>query len=56
MNCAWRMPGLEVYATPRRIVVIAREAASRQADEESMAKGPPADRAYDSEGNRQEPH
>jgi len=42
--------GLEVYATPRRIVVIAREAAPRQADEESIAKGPPADRAYDADG------
>ncbi len=43
--------GLEVYATPRRIVVIARQVAPRQADEEFIAKGPPADRAYDAEGN-----
>ena len=43
--------GLEVYATPRRIVVIARAVAPRQEDEEFVAKGPPADRAYDAEGN-----
>ncbi|MDE2637693.1 MAG: glycine--tRNA ligase subunit beta [Chloroflexota bacterium] len=42
--------GLEVYATPRRIVVIARKVSPRQADEEFMAKGPPADRAYDADG------
>ena len=42
--------GLEVHATPRRIVVIAREVAPRQADEEFIAKGPPADRAYDADG------
>ena len=42
---------LELYATPRRIVVIARELAPRQADEEFVAKGPPADRAYDADGN-----
>ena len=43
--------GLEVYTTPRRIVVIAREVAPRQADEEFIAKGPPAERAYDADGN-----
>ena len=43
--------GIDVYTTPRRIVVIARQVAPRQADEEFIAKGPPADRAYDSEGN-----
>ncbi len=42
--------GTEVYATPRRIVVIAREVSTRQADEEFVAKGPPADRAYDADG------
>ena len=46
-----RHEGLEVYATPRRIVVIARQVMPRQADEEFIAKGPPADRAYDAEGN-----
>ena len=43
--------GIELYATPRRIVVIARGVAPRQADEEFIAKGPPADRAYDADGN-----
>ena len=42
--------GLEVYTTPRRIVVIARDVAPRQADEEFMAKGPPAERAYEAGG------
>ncbi|MCY3798305.1 MAG: glycine--tRNA ligase subunit beta [Chloroflexi bacterium] len=42
--------GLEVYTTPRRIVVIARSVAPRQTDEEFIAKGPPADRAYDADG------
>ena len=41
----------EVHTTPRRIVVAARQVASRQPDEEFVAKGPPADRAYDAEGN-----
>ena len=43
--------GLEVHATPRRIVVIVRDVAPRQADEEFIAKGPPAERAYDADGN-----
>ena len=43
--------GLEIYATPRRIVVIARNVSPKQADEAFVAKGPPADRAYDAEGN-----
>ena len=42
--------GLEVWTTPRRIVVIARQVAPRQADEEFTAKGPPADRAFDADG------
>ncbi len=42
--------GLEAYATPRRIVIMARNVAPRQADQEFIAKGPPADRAYDSDG------
>ena len=41
----------EVHTTPRRIVVAARQVASRQPDEEFIAKGPPAARAYDAEGN-----
>ena len=43
--------GLKAYTTPRRIVVIARNVAPRQADEEFIAKGPPADRAFDADGN-----
>ena len=42
--------GLEIYTTPRRIVAIARKVAPRQSDEEFIAKGPPADRAYDADG------
>ncbi|MCY3833982.1 MAG: glycine--tRNA ligase subunit beta [Chloroflexi bacterium] len=42
--------GLEVHTTPRRIVVSARGLVPRQADEEYLAKGPPADRAYDAAG------
>ena len=42
--------GLDVHATPRRIVFIARAVAPRQTDEEFVAKGPPADRAYDADG------
>ena len=47
LTCA----ALDVYATPRRIVVFAREVAPSQADEEFVAKGPPADRAFDAAGN-----
>jgi len=43
--------GLDVYATPRRIVVIAKNVAPRQEDEEFVAKGPPAERAFDANGN-----
>ncbi|MCY3867747.1 MAG: glycine--tRNA ligase subunit beta [Chloroflexi bacterium] len=43
--------GIEAYSTPRRIVVIARDVSSRQADEEFVAKGPPAYRAFDAAGN-----
>lgn len=41
---------VEVYATPRRLVVHARQVAARQADESFVAKGPPAERAFDAEG------
>ena len=43
--------GVEVHATPRRVVMLAREVAPRQSDEESVAKGPPAARAIDKHGN-----
>ena len=48
-----RLPngGVEAYATPRRIVVIARQVEPCQTDEEFVAKGPPAERAYDADGN-----
>ena len=42
--------GIEVNATPRRIVIIAREVAPRQSDEAFLAKGPPAARAFDESG------
>ncbi len=41
---------LEVYSTPRRIVIIARQVEPRQQDQEFLAKGPPADRAFDQAG------
>lgn len=43
--------GIEVHATPRRLVVIAKNVAPRQTDEEFVAKGPPAGRAFDADGN-----
>ena len=42
--------GVEVHATPRRIVIIAREVAPSQRDKEFVAKGPPAARAFDESG------
>ncbi len=42
--------GLETYVTPRRIVVIARQVAPKQTDEAFIAKGPPAERAFDADG------
>lgn len=41
---------LEARTTPRRIVVMARGLPPRQADEEFVAKGPPAERAYEANG------
>lgn len=40
-----------VYVTPRRIVLYVRQLAPRQADEEQLVKGPPAERAFDQNGN-----
>ncbi len=40
----------DAHATPRRIVIVARNVSPRQADEEFIAKGPPADRAFDADG------
>ncbi len=39
-----------VSGTPRRLAVLVRELAPRQADEETAVKGPPADRAFDASG------
>ncbi len=42
---------VEVYATPRRMVIYAKDVAPRQTDLESVEKGPPANRAFESDGN-----
>jgi glycyl-tRNA synthetase len=41
---------VEVQGTPRRLAVMVRGLAGRQADLESTVKGPPAERAYDQDG------
>ena len=43
--------GLEVFGTPRRLVVSVKNLAARQDDLEQEVKGPPAARAYDAVGN-----
>ncbi|MGW8317907.1 MAG: glycine--tRNA ligase subunit beta [Candidatus Promineifilaceae bacterium] len=42
---------VEVRGTPRRLAAIVHKLAGRQHDLETEAKGPPADRAYDPDGN-----
>ena len=42
--------GLNVMATPRRLVVSAERVAERQPDRETIEKGPPANRAFDADG------
>ncbi len=42
---------LNAYATPRRLVLIGRNVPPMQDDNREEAKGPPADRAYDDDGN-----
>jgi glycyl-tRNA synthetase len=42
---------VRVLGTPRRLVVYVEDLAPRQADLEQVAKGPPADRAFDADGN-----
>jgi glycyl-tRNA synthetase len=42
---------IEVHGTPRRVAAIVHNLAPQQTDLESEAKGPPADRAFDAEGN-----
>ena len=42
--------GVKVYGTPRRLAVLVEGLAGRQANRESVVKGPPAERAYDASG------
>ena len=42
---------IDVLGTPRRLAVIVAALAPRQTDLETIAKGPPADRAFDKNGN-----
>lgn len=42
---------VEVHGTPRRLVVMVSDLAARQPDLETVVKGPPADRAFDADGN-----
>jgi len=42
---------IKVSGTPRRLVVSIAELADRQPDLEEVVKGPPAERAFDSDGN-----
>jgi glycyl-tRNA synthetase len=41
---------LAVYGTPRRLAILVHRLAPRQEDEESVVKGPPADRAFGADG------
>ena len=41
---------LQVHGTPRRLVVMVSALAARQTDLETLVKGPPADRAFDADG------
>ncbi len=42
---------IEVYGTPRRLAVLVHRLEGRQRDLETEVKGPPADRAFDADGN-----
>ena len=42
--------GVEVHATPRRLVIMAKKVAPRQPDRELVARGPSADKAFDADG------
>ena len=42
---------VRVYGTPRRLAVLVDDLAPRQPDLETTVKGPPAERAYDVDGN-----
>ena len=41
---------IRVWGTPRRLVVLAEEVRSAQADRDTLVKGPPASRAFDANG------
>jgi glycyl-tRNA synthetase len=42
---------VRIFATPRRVTVAIAALAPRQEDREDLVKGPPADRAFDKDGN-----
>ena len=42
---------IEILGTPRRLVVSVSDLATRQPDQNLEVKGPPADRAFDADGN-----
>jgi glycyl-tRNA synthetase len=42
--------GIDIYATPRRLVALAKGVAPRQADRDAVVRGPAADRAFDAAG------
>ncbi|MCY4540673.1 MAG: glycine--tRNA ligase subunit beta [Chloroflexi bacterium] len=42
---------VNVFTTPRRIVITVEQLAAKQTDEEFVAKGPPTSQAYDAAGN-----
>ena len=42
---------VQVYATPRRLAVFVENLAAGQPDREDLVKGPPAERAFDKDGN-----
>jgi glycyl-tRNA synthetase len=42
--------GVQVYATPRRLVIAAKQVAPNQPDRELVARGPSADKAFDKDG------
>ncbi len=42
--------GIEVWGTPRRLVLVIRSLVPAQQDQITLEKGPPVDRAYDADG------
>jgi glycyl-tRNA synthetase len=42
---------VSVFGTPRRLAVMVKDLAPGQPDREDLVKGPPADRAFDKDGN-----